>query len=566
MEKLNLISLFALGMPLTAISQSSVMERASPNFVLIIADDVSFDDLGCYGNMQVKTPNIDRLASSGIRFTNMFLTASSSSPSRNSIITGRYPHNTGGAELHSEPPDYMVSFPEILKRSGYYTAQAGKFHMGPYARRGFDSVNDNAKLNGDGGEELWIKCLRDRPRDKPFLMWFAAMDAHRIWGPNDFSGTHDPSGLTPPFYLAQGEKTKSDLAAYYDEIARLDNYIGLVSEELKLQGIAENTVIIIMADNGRPFPHSKTRVNDRGLKTPFILYWPAGIGTKPVVCNSLLSSVDIAPTILQLASQEIPETIQGISFASLLRNPAKELRTYVFAEHNWHDYEAHERMVRTRDHLFILNSRPAFPQLGPADAIGSLSFNELDSLRKIVIIKSGDSVKVIQKDTIMVFSDDFDTTITVDGGIGYYQFDMPEFPDIPELSDMPELSYFYFNEDQLDEAGEFERAYREQFRAQELERMQRELEKGQREMEREWKWTQAPPEPRIKQSERIIRQELRDYGLTEKGRNYIIELDGKAMYINGDKQPKETYRKYRKLVESLEQVDFDSGETFKMIF
>jgi hypothetical protein len=175
-------------------------------------------------------------------------------------------------------------------------------------------------------------------------------------------------------------------------------------------------------------------------------------------------------------------------------------------------------------------------------------------------------VKVIQKDTIMVFSDDFDTTITVDGGIGYYQFDMPEFPDIPELSDMPELSYFYFNEDQLDEAGEFERAYREQFRAQELERMQRELEKGQREMEREWKWTQAPPEPRIKQSERIIRQELRDYGLTEKGRNYIIELDGKAMYINGDKQPKETYRKYRKLVESLEQVDFDSGETFKMIF
>jgi len=191
---------------------------------------------------------------------------------------------------------------------------------------------------------------------------------------------------------------------------------------------------------------------------------------------------------------------------------------------------------------------------------------KLDSLGKIVIIKSGDSVKVIRKDTIMVFSDDFDTTITVDRGIGFYQFDMPEFPDIPDLSEMPELNYFYFNEDQLDAAGEFERAYREQFRAQELERMQREMERGQRDMEREWKWTQAAPEPQIKQSERIIRQELRDYGLIEKGRNYIIELDGKAMYINGDKQPKETYRKYRKLIESLEQVDFDSGETFKMIF
>ncbi|MCU0407741.1 MAG: sulfatase [Bacteroidales bacterium] len=353
-----------------------------PNFVLIIADDVSFDDIGCYGNSQVKTPNIDRLASSGIRFTNMFLTASSSSPSRNSIITGRYPHNTGGAELHTEPPDHMVSFPEILKSKGYYTAQAGKFHMGPYARRGFDSINENGKLNGDGGEDLWVRCLRDRPRDKPFFMWFAAMDAHRIWGPNEFSGTHDPAGLTPPFYLAQGERTRADLASYYDEIARLDHFTGLVAEELKRQGVAGNTVVIIMADNGRPFPHSKTRVNDRGLKTPFILCWPSGTGTLPAVCNSLLSSVDIAPTILQLASQDIPETMQGIGFASLLKDPSKELRTYVFAEHNWHDYEAHERMVRSRDYLYIQNSRPAFPQLGPADAVGSLSFAELDSLRK----------------------------------------------------------------------------------------------------------------------------------------------------------------------------------------
>jgi len=131
-----------------------------PNFVFIIADDVSRDDLGCYGNTEVKTPNIDRIAAAGIRFTNVFLTASSSSPSRNSIITGRYPHNTGGAELHSLPPDYMVSFPELLKQSGYYSVQAGKFHMGDYARRGFNIINENNKLNGDGGEELWVKCLQ----------------------------------------------------------------------------------------------------------------------------------------------------------------------------------------------------------------------------------------------------------------------------------------------------------------------------------------------------------------------------------------------------------------------
>ena len=358
----------------------SAKAQERPNIILFIADDVSRDDIGCYGNRYVKTPVIDRLAADGIKFTNMFLTASSSSPSRNSIITGRYPHNTGGAELHTEPPDYMISFPEVLKSNGYYTVQAGKFHMGPYARRGFDQINDNNKLNGDGGEELWVKCLKERAPDKPFFMWFAAMDAHRAWGPNEFSGKHNPGEIVPPYYLAQGEKTRDDLARYYDEIYRFDHYIGLVYDELVKQGVADNTMIIIMADNGRPFPHSKTRVNDRGLLSPFIIHWPDGIGIKPRDCTSLISSIDIAPTILELAFAAIPETIQGRSFAKLLRNPGRNFRKFVFAEHNWHDYEAHERMLRTKDFLYILNSRPHFPQMGPADAVGSPSFIELDSL------------------------------------------------------------------------------------------------------------------------------------------------------------------------------------------
>jgi arylsulfatase A-like enzyme len=354
-----------------------------PNIVLIIADDVSRDDIGCYGNSQVKTPNIDRLAASGIKFTNMFLTASSSSPSRNSIITGRYPHNTGGAELHTEPPDYMISFPEILRANGYYSVQAGKFHMGPYARRGFDKINDNNKLNGDGGGELWVKCLRERPREKPFFMWFAAMDAHRPWGPNEFSGIHNPAEANPPYYLANGTGTKEDLSKYYDEITRFDHFIGLVSDELKKQGVFDNTILIIMADNGRPFPHSKTRVNDRGLRTPFVLNWPSGIEANAADYDALISSIDIAPTILDLAGAKVPESIQGRSFSKLLKNPALRFRNYVFAEHNWHDYEAHERMIRSKDFLYILNSRPLFPQSGPADAIGSPSFIELDSLNRL---------------------------------------------------------------------------------------------------------------------------------------------------------------------------------------
>jgi arylsulfatase A-like enzyme len=384
MKPIILITLIALLIKINVHSQNS-----PPNFIIFIADDVSWDDFGCYGNKQVQTPNIDRLAENGIKFTNVYLTASSCSPSRNSIMTGRYPHNTGAAELHTEPPLAMLSFPEVLKENNYYTVQAGKFHMGKYAKRGFDISYDDAdnggdfgkEINGDGGEKKWLKSIKERPLNKPFFMWFAAHDAHREWGENEFSGTHNPDKIDPPFYLAGGNETKSDLAKYYDEIKRFDHHIGKIVEELKAQNALDNTVIIIMADNGRPFPHSKTRVNDRGMKTPFIVYWPNTIKNADN-CASLISVIDIAPTIMKLANINAPEQFQGYSFDRLLENPKRKFRNYVFAEHNWHDYEAHERMVRNKDYMFILNSRPEFPQFGPADAVNSASFKELVLLNK----------------------------------------------------------------------------------------------------------------------------------------------------------------------------------------
>jgi arylsulfatase A-like enzyme len=362
-------------------------QKMKPNFIIFIADDVSWNDFSCYDNNNAQTPNIDKLAANGIKFTNVYLTASSCSPSRNSIITGRYPHNTGAAELHTEPPLEMLSLPEVLKNNNYYTVQAGKFHMGKYAKRGFDISYDDKdggkgkKINGNGGEKKWVKSIKERPRNKPFFMWLASYDAHRGWEPNEFSGTHKPTKITPPFYLANGNETKVDLAKYYDEIKRFDHFVGEVITELMAQDELDNTMIIIMADNGRPFPHSKTRVNDRGMKTPFIVHWTSEI-KKYAVCSSLISAIDIAPTIMRLANIEVPEQFQGYSFDKLLGNPNLDFRNYVFAEHNWHDFEAHERMVRNRDYMYILNSRPEFPQLGPLDAINSPSFEELAMLKE----------------------------------------------------------------------------------------------------------------------------------------------------------------------------------------
>ena len=130
-----------------------------------------------------------------------------------------------------------------------------------------------------------------------------------------------------------------------------------------------------MADNGRPFPHSKTRLNNQGVKSPFITIFKRDkiIGKT----NSLVSAIDIAPTILEYAGIKIGDNYQGKSFKNLLENPKNPFRNYVFAEHNWHDFEAHQRMVRSVDFMYIENNRNKFPQTGPLDAINSDSYASL---------------------------------------------------------------------------------------------------------------------------------------------------------------------------------------------
>jgi N-sulfoglucosamine sulfohydrolase len=351
-----------------------------PNIIFIIADDVSWDDIGCYGNPAVRTPNIDKIAKQGIRFDNAYLTASSCSPSRNSIISGRYPHNTGAAELHTPLPAEQIPFPLLLKDAGYYTVQAGKSHFGAPALRAFDKAYEGQE-GGTGAEERWVKCLRERPKDKPIFAWFAAIDAHRPWQADNFGTPHDPTKVIVPPYLADTETTRKDIASYYNEISRFDFYIGEVMQELKQQGIEKNTLIMIMADNGSPFPRSKSRVYDSGMKTPFIIKWDAGISRPGSVSKSMLSVIDVAPTLLDIAGLKSPATFQGKSFTKLFKNPALDFRQYIFAEHNWHDYEAHERMVRSKNFMYVLNSRPNLSNHGPADSNNSPAFTDLKALR-----------------------------------------------------------------------------------------------------------------------------------------------------------------------------------------
>jgi len=158
-----------------------------------------------------------------------------------------------------------------------------------------------------------------------------------------------------PPYLVDGPLTRKDFASYYHEVSQVDRMVGRVWEEVRAQGLEENTYFIFCADNGRPFPRCKTRLYDSGIKTPFIMVCPGGVSNR---VEALVSSIDFAPTILELAGIPRCGRFQGVSLVPLLDGSKASVRDYVFSEHNWHVYSAHERMVRSGDWVYLRNAWP----------------------------------------------------------------------------------------------------------------------------------------------------------------------------------------------------------------
>jgi len=383
-----------LGLLCSPIGSLTSAAADQPNIILFIADDVSWNDYGCYGNGAARTPNIDKLALNGLRFDEAYLTASSCSPSRSSIITARYPHNNGkAAELHLAIDGDLPWFPTLLREAGYYTAIVGKHHMkaapgGSHSKdTPFDLVDGGNIPGNRGGHGKWVQTVKQRPKDKPFFFWFAAYDAHRDWdgdqdwNANNYGPKHRAEEVIVPLFLADEAGTRDDLASYYNEVTRFDHYVGEVVHALQEEKQLDNTLIFVLADNGRPFPRAKTRLHDSGMKTALVAHWPAGIAKGGVATKSLVSAIDLAPTILEVAGVTSAETMQGVSLKPVLNDPSAQVRRYAFSEHNWHDYEAHGRSVRADGFLYIRNNRPYQPWQGPADSVRSISHQQLLALR-----------------------------------------------------------------------------------------------------------------------------------------------------------------------------------------
>ncbi len=355
-----------------------IAEDARPNFIIFIADDMSWDDCGAYGHPSIQTPNIDRLAQQGMRFDSAYLTCSSCSPSRSSILTGRYPHNTGAGELHMPLPKTQTIMTKPLRESGYWTAAVGKWHLG-------NAVSDQVEYRrGSKAEKMgdaWVEAVKRRPRDKPFFLWAAHTDPHRDYHPGAIERPHRRDEIVVPPYLPDTDSVRDDLALYYDEIGRFDEHVGMVLKELDAQQVAENTFILVMSDNGRPFPYCKTRVHVPGVKTPWVVRFPKRVQAGSS-SESLVSSIDIAPTIFELAGLPPLERFQGVSFARTLADGSQGVREFAYAEHNWHDYRAFERAVHTPQFCYVRNWLPNTVGTPPADAVNSPTYAEMRSLEK----------------------------------------------------------------------------------------------------------------------------------------------------------------------------------------
>jgi N-sulfoglucosamine sulfohydrolase len=375
MRRLILVAALAT-MPAVPASATQAPPAERPNILVFVGDDLGWRDTGPYGNTAIHTPNIDRLARSGLLVERAFLTTSQCSPSRISILSGQYPHATRTEDLHTPLPDGERLLPDYLRAGGYFTGHMAKTHYGPNGERQFQWYSPETATA--------LPAFLDSAGTRPFFLWVGFHEPHRPYRPGLVSHPHTPAQVVLTPYLADTPATRADLALYYDAIARIDDAVGAMLAELERRKLRENTLVVFLSDNGAPFPREKGTLYDGGTRTPLILSWPRVIRAGSVYGRGLVSTIDLAPTLLDLAGIRHPAAVQGRSFRGLLTAPASyEGSTYVFSERNWHDCDEHQRAVRSgRYKLIRTDAYTALPLCTAADIGASPSFLALRALAK----------------------------------------------------------------------------------------------------------------------------------------------------------------------------------------
>jgi len=297
-----------------------------PNFLFILADDVTYNDLGCFGGKNVNTPNIDQLARVGMRFNRAYCAMAMCAPFRAELYTGLYPVRNGVAWNHSRAKPGTKSICHYLHELNYRVGLAGKQHASPASVFPFEKVK--APLAGPG-----VRAFITRDVTAPFCLFVCSHNAHPPWRSGDPSSV-DPDAMTLPPVIHDNPITRKTFAAYLAEIVALDGEVGSVLTMLKETGQDKNTLVMFSSEQGWDFAFGKWTNWDIGVRSALIARWPGRIkpGTET---DALVQVADIVPTLIAAAGGDlVKHKLDGISFLPVLEGKSDRHRQYVYGLHN----------------------------------------------------------------------------------------------------------------------------------------------------------------------------------------------------------------------------------------
>ena len=363
------LSSFFYAMPGCSSFPQQNKPQRHPHIVMYISDDHGIYFLGCYGNKDVQTPNIDVLTKEGMLFTNMFAASPTCAPSRSVLWTGLYPAHNGCMANHTSCRSDITALPTYLRQLGYRVVLANKFHAKP-RKEVFNFEYIEAKLphnpanrrkyrreglNAKDIDRFLSEHAKDQP-DTPLCLIVADNSPHVTWEPNKI---YDPAKLELPPFIVDTPLTRKAMANYYQDITTMDKRVGQVRAMLKTNGIQDNALFIYTTDQGSEWPHSKWTLYDAGIHVPFIVVWPGRIKSGSA-CDAMISFVDITPTFIDIAGGKQPPGLDGKSFLDVLLGKTKTFRKYIYASHtgdgNMNVFP--QRCVRDIRYKYIVNLNP----------------------------------------------------------------------------------------------------------------------------------------------------------------------------------------------------------------
>jgi N-sulfoglucosamine sulfohydrolase len=289
------LAVFASGT--NAVAAKPVAEnRKSPNFLFIIADDCTHRDIGCYGGQAI-TPNIDQLAKEGMRFTQCFQAAPMCSPTRHNIYTGLYPVKSGAYPNHTFAKDGTKSVVHYLKPHGYRVALSGKKHISPQAVFPFEMSGAKNNPDMDAVDALFKEC---KEASTPFCLFACSNEPHTPYTMGDPS-KYDADKIKLPANFVDTPETRGQYVKYLAEISYYDWQVGECLRLLEKHGQTENTLVVVVSEQGSSFPFAKWTCYDSGLQSAMIARWPGKIAAG-VTSEAMVEYVDVLPTFLDAAS------------------------------------------------------------------------------------------------------------------------------------------------------------------------------------------------------------------------------------------------------------------------